>query len=603
MVVQGAETAENLLKLCIGLVFQFFTKGGVGGHFPKVFLAQGGAEIEAASSAEHGGVASGKHVGAGRVEILLIAVEVVFGAGGDYIYKVKGHGGAAGGVFAQILAGAYVHAAVYLSRIGAENLSAQSPRQAHGERGFPARRGPQHCQKFCRTVALHNNRKGKNSNCFVEKTKKHYFCFIGKTILNMKKEILKSVIADNQIEIPRHQIVSRDFHFEEFGNYVFVGIRRAGKSYLLYQRIQQLLKEGIGWDEILYVNFEDERLEGMDTKDLNLLLETHIEMYGKRPTLFLDEIQNISGWEKFARRLADAKYRVYITGSNAKMLSSEIQTTLGGRYINVNVYPYGFIEYLSANQIVITPNTLYATESRAILLRYFDDFFHFGGFPEGAALKAKRDYLSSVYQKIYLGDIATRHAITNTFALRVLFKKLAESVMQPISFSRLTNIIASTGVKVGKVTVINYLEYAKDAWLLTPVQNIAGKLVEKETTPKYYFTDNGILNLFLLDAETSLLENLVAITLLRKYGRENSVFYYRKNIEVDFYIPEEETAIQVCYNLSDAETLKRETKALIGLGKVLPCKKLLVITRNEESVLTLNGMVINVVPVWKWLLQ
>ena len=119
-----------------------------------------------------------------------------------------------------------------------------------------------------------------------------------------------------------------------------------------------------------------------------------------------------------------------------------------------------------------------------------------------------------------MGDIATRHAVTNTFALRVLFKKLAESVKQPISFSRLTNIISSTGVKVGKSTVINYLEYAKDAWLVTPVQNIAGKLVEKETTPKYYFTDNGILYLFLLDAETSLQENLVAITLLRKYGRE-----------------------------------------------------------------------------------
>lgn len=418
----------------------------------------------------------------------------------------------------------------------------------------------------------------------------------------MEKELLKSVITDNQAEIPRHQIIPREFHFEDFGNYVFVGIRRAGKSYLLYQRIQQLLADGTGWDEILYVNFEDERLAGMGTEDLNLLLETHMEMYGKRPTLFLDEIQNIPGWEKFARRLADTKYRVYITGSNAKMLSSEIQTTLGGRYINVNVYPYGFMEYLTANQVVVDTNTLYATESRAMILRYFDDYFRFGGFPEGAVLRAKRDYLSSIYQKIYLGDIATRHAVTNTFALRVLFKKLAESVMQPVSFSRLANIIASTGVQVGKATVINYLEYAKDAWLLTPVRNIVGKLVEKETTPKYYFTDNGILNLFLLDAETSLLENLVAITLLRKYGREDAVFYYRKNIEVDFYIPDEETAIQVCYNLSDAATLERETKALINLDKVLPCKKLLVITRNEESVLTLGGKSINVVPVWKWLL-
>lgn len=238
-----------------------------------------------------------------------------------------------------------------------------------------------------------------------------------------------------------------------------------------------------------------------------------------------------------------------------------------------------------------------------MILRYFDDYFHFGGFPEGAELKAKRDYLTSVYQKIYLGDIATRHAVTNTFALRLLFKKLAESVKQPISFSRLTHIISSTGVKVGKSTIINYLEYAKDAWLVTPVQNIAGKLVDKETTPKYYFTDNGILNLFLLDAETSLLENLVAVTLLRKYGREDAVFFWNKNVEVDFYLPDEETAIQVCYSLSDAETFERETKALVSLSKVLPCKELLVITRNEERGVELGGRNITVLPVWKWLLE
>lgn len=419
----------------------------------------------------------------------------------------------------------------------------------------------------------------------------------------MDKEILKAVIADNQAEIPRHEVVPRDFSFEEFGNYVFVGIRRAGKSYLLYQRIQQLLAGGTGWDEILYINFEDERLEGMVKDDLNLLLETHLEMYGKRPTLFLDEIQNIEGWEKFARRMADAKYKVYITGSNAKMLSSEIQTTLGGRYINVDVYPYSFREYLTANRVSIVQTTLYATESRAMVLRYFDEYFHFGGFPEGAKLKAKRDYLTSVYQKIYLGDIATRHAVSNTFALRILFKKLAESIKQPISFTRLANIITTTGVRVSKSTIINYLEYAKDAWLVTPVQNIAGKLVEKETSPKYYFTDNGILSLFLLDAETSLLENLVAIALLRKYGREDAVFFYNKNIEVDFYLPDAETAIQVCYSISDAATLERETKALVALCKVLPCKNLLLITRDEERQLEIGDKKISALPVWKWLLQ
>ena len=165
----------------------------------------------------------------------------------------------------------------------------------------------------------------------------------------MDKQLLKSVMLDNQKEVQRYEVFKRDFHFEDFGNYVLIGIRRAGKSFLIYQRIQQLLTEGVGWDSMLYINFEDERLDGLQVSELNLIIEAHLEMYGKRPILFLDEIQNIEGWEKFARRLADEKYKVYITGSNAKMLSSDIQTTLGGRYITINVYPYSFPEFLEVH--------------------------------------------------------------------------------------------------------------------------------------------------------------------------------------------------------------------------------------------------------------
>lgn len=420
----------------------------------------------------------------------------------------------------------------------------------------------------------------------------------------MERSILKSVIADNQLEVPRYRVIPRKFSFEEFGNYVFVGIRRAGKSFLLYQRMQQLLSQGVGWDEMLYINFEDERLVGICVDDLNLLLEIHLEMYGKRPTLFLDEIQNIVGWEKFARRMADTKHRAYITGSNAKMLSGDVQTTLGGRYITVDVYPYDFQEYLTANSVILTPTSLIATETKAEILRKFNDYFYFGGFPEGATLNAKRDYLTSVYQKIYLGDIATRHSIDNTFALRILFKKVAESVKQPISFNRIANIVSSTGARVGTTTVINYMEYAKNAWLISSIHNIASKLADKESTPKYYFNDNGILNLFLLDGQTSLLENLVAITLLRRYGREEAVFFYNKNIEVDFYLPDSATAIQVCYSLDNSDgTYDREVGALIKLTKILDCSQLMIITYSEERIIEVENKTIEVLPIWKWLLD
>jgi len=419
----------------------------------------------------------------------------------------------------------------------------------------------------------------------------------------MNKEILKQIIADNQLEIPNYKIVKRDFTFDEFRNHVFVGIRRAGKSFLLYQRIQQLLAQGIKWNELLYINFEDERLIGITTSDLNLLLEVHWEMYGKKPILFLDEIQNITGWEKFARRLADTKHRVYITGSNAKMLSGDIQTTLGGRYITVDVYPYNFKEFLTATCTDSTRKALLSTKGKAEILRQFNNYFHFGGFPEGVLLPSKRDYITSVYQKVFLGDIVTRRSIANTFALKILFKKLAESVKQPVSFTRLANIVSSTGAKIGTHTVINYMDYAKEAWLVTPVQNIASKIVDKETNPKYYFTDNGLLTLFLLDGNTALLENLVAITLLRKYGRNDAVYFYHQGIEVDFYVPEIQLSVQVCYSLNDAETLKRETTALLQLSKKIEVKRMLIITMDEESTITENGATIEVVPIWKWLLN
>lgn len=150
--------------------------------------------------------------------------------------------------------------------------------------------------------------------------------------MSVSKDIIKRCLADKKREISEAVIVNRQAEFEDNGNYVIVGVRHAGKSYLLYQRVRELVSQGIGWDEILFVDFEDERLAEFNTDDFDLLLECHLELYGKKPIVFLDEVQNVPYWEKFVRRLADAKYRVYVTGSNAKMLSKDVATTLGGRF-------------------------------------------------------------------------------------------------------------------------------------------------------------------------------------------------------------------------------------------------------------------------------
>ena len=419
------------------------------------------------------------------------------------------------------------------------------------------------------------------------------------------KQVLLEVILENRKEVQRYEVSPRGILLDGFDRQVLVGVRRAGKSFLLFGHIQKLIKEGHNPEEIVYVNFEDERLAGMTLEDLNSILEVNGSITSNRPILFLDEIQNVDGWEKFARRLADQKYKVFITGSNAKMLSADVASTLGGRYITREVFPLSFSEYLEINNIDSTDRFYDATtEQRSILMKRFEEYYNFGGFPECACMAAKRDYLMSLYQKIFLGDIAARHKIENIFALRILFKKLAESIKQPLSFTRATNIIASTGAKVGKSTVINYIEYAKNAWLLFAIPNIADNLTDRVSNPKYYFIDNGIISLLALDVRTTLLENLVALALLRKYGSRDAVYHYNHEIEVDFYIPEEELAVQVCYSL-DRNAYDREITGLLKMEERLPVKRRIVVTFDEEREIELEGKIINVIParqLERWLL-
>lgn len=414
---------------------------------------------------------------------------------------------------------------------------------------------------------------------------------------------IREVLTGNQEEINSIQVSPRDYTFDPKASYVLVGARRSGKSYILYHNIQQLLANGVDWDEMLYINFEDERLVGMETSDLNSIIEVHYSMSDKKPILFLDEIQIVPHWEKFVRRLADEKYRLFVTGSNAKMLSSEIATTLGGRLIVKDIFPYSFAEYITANGLVKNQLDLFSTRQRAKVIQLFNGYYRMGGFPESVAHEAKRDYLTSVYQKIYLGDIAARNNIENRFVLRLMFKKIAESICQPMSFNRLTNILKASGCKISVNTVINYIDYSVDAFLLFPIKNIADNLVGRETNPKYYFVDNGILNLLTYNNDTLLLENLVAVTLLRRYGIDQNVFFYNHNIEIDFFVPEEGLAIQVSYDISKlTETFDRETKAFVNLSKFLDVRKCLIITYSNEDHIVIEGIKIDIVPYWKWAL-
>ena len=416
--------------------------------------------------------------------------------------------------------------------------------------------------------------------------------------MSISKDVIKQCLISKQREVDEAVIVNRSVDFEENGNYVIVGVRHAGKSYLLYQRVRQLQAAGMGWDEILFVDFEDERLAEFQTEDFNSLLEAHLELYGKKPVVFLDEIQNISHWEKFVRRLADAKYRVYVTGSNAQWLSKEVATTLGGRFFIYDTYPYSFKEYLAAQQVELKEHWEYDTYQRSEVKRHLKEYFYFGGLPEILSFKNKRAMLSSLYQKIYLGDICGRNNIKNDRVLNILIKKMAESVKQPLSFNRLKNIIVATGMPISVPTTIDYADYVAESCLILPMENEVGKLTERETQKKYYFIDNGLLNLFLMSPETSLLENMVAVELCRRFGKEN-VFYLNAEREIDFIVPDERLAIQVSYSVREDATYSREVSPLVKYAKAHQDWRCLLITYDEEGVE--EG--IPVVPVWKWLTE
>lgn len=418
----------------------------------------------------------------------------------------------------------------------------------------------------------------------------------------MNHDLLKTIIYDQHELIKNFNIVNREYDFDTNANYVVVGLRRAGKSTLLYKIAQDLIASGVDWNQIIYINFEDERLAEFSLEDFNDILMVQTEISDKQGWFFLDEIQNIDGWEKFARRMADSKEHVFITGSNAKMLSEEIENRLGGRYLTKYVTPYNFREFLTAKNIDFSDKSLFGTKSRGKIKRELETYFYFGGFPENIEYKDKREYVSSIYQKILLGDIVSRNGIRNSNGLRLLMKKIAESVKDEVSYSKLYNTLKTIGVSISKDVVIDYIGYAQQSYLIFAIRNYFSKFVDKETTPKYYFNDNGLLNLFLNKSETRLLENLVAITLWKKY--RNNVYYLKsQNIDADFYVEEVGVVIQVAYSINNISD-DRELKALVQVAKEMKdAKRFIIITYDEETEISIDGVTIEIIPVWKWMIE
>jgi predicted AAA+ superfamily ATPase len=280
----------------------------------------------------------------------------------------------------------------------------------------------------------------------------------------MNHDVLKEVILDQLEIIKTAEIIDRNYFFEKNVNYILVGLRRAGKSTLLYKIAKELVANGCDWSQIIYINFEDDRLLGFSVSDFNDIIETAHELTDEKEIYyFFDEIQLVDGWEHFARRMADQKKRVYITGSNAKMLSSEMAKTLGGRYLPKMIMPFSFTEALDYKNISHDDNAMHTTSKVAKVRKACQEYIATGGLPEVQLLTNKREYIKTVYEKVLLGDIIEREEVKNKLALRLMVKKIAETVMSEISFNTLAGNVKATGNKTSTDSMIEYSSYAENA--------------------------------------------------------------------------------------------------------------------------------------------
>ena len=389
-----------------------------------------------------------------------------------------------------------------------------------------------------------------------------------------------------------------------------VGVRRCGKTSILYDRINTL-SQTMDKTKILFLNFEDERLD-LQVDELDLVLQSYRELYPEHRLeecyFFFDEIQNIDGWEKFIRRVYDTVSKhIFITGSNSKLLSTDIATSLRGRTLSYEVFPLSFAEYLAFKDIAVD---VYSSKSLAFVKHAQETFLRDGAFPE--TLFLEKQYIIPTLQEYFnvmlYKDLAERYNITNIVALKFFLKRVIASSTKQISINKIYNELKSSGIKIGKNTLYDFLDYVQNIYLSLTLHRYDPSLANKELgEKKVYSIDIGLNNAtefkFSDDIGKSL-ENAVFLEIRR--GKRD-VFYYRDaKSECDFVIKENNKiaqAIQVAYDISNADTKKRELKGLISACKKFHLDRGVIVTYDSEDEFMEEGIMIEVIPFYKWVLS
>jgi len=396
---------------------------------------------------------------------------------------------------------------------------------------------------------------------------------------------------------------------------VCIGVRRSGKSTFMFQLMKKLQDTGVARQNILYLNFFDDRLHSLQHDNLGVILEAYFSLYPEKKNAekvycFFDEIQVVPGWEPFVDRLMSMeKCEVYITGSSAQMLSREIATQMRGRALSWEMFPFSFREFLDYKGI--ESDGPLSTKKRLTVQKAFEEYWETGGFPEVAGLnrmlriKTHQEYFNAMLFR----DLVERHDISHPKAVTDLAHWLVDNTGSLYSINNLTGYLKSLGHKAPKPAVSDYLEWFEDAYVLFTVRIFDASLARANTNPKkIYCVDHALVTSIssgILVNSGHLLENLV-FTALRRVTPD--IFYYKTKAgrEVDFIAGRQGPSrrlVQVCESMADQQTRKRETTALAEAMTELKLSHGIIVTRNEEEQIQVDSGKIDVVPAWRFLLN
>ena len=422
------------------------------------------------------------------------------------------------------------------------------------------------------------------------------------------EKIILQVLAEQQEEIkgykPQKWVARKEealFEFETKMAQVVIGVRRSGKSTLCHK---VLMERGIRYG---YVNLDDDRLADMKTEDLNTVLSCVYQLYGTDiPYLVLDEIQDVDGWYLFVNRLLRTDLHIFVTGSNAKLLSGELATHLTGRYNEIHLFPFSFSEYCQYHHIDTQGIT---TKAEAERKRAFMDYIHDGGFPEMQGLRNKRAYVQSLIEAILRKDIQKRFKIRNIEALRKLAHHLINNACQEINYDEMSELLG-----IADKTAKKYIDYLGQAFLIQLLTRHSFKSKERVRNQKVYIVDAGLQgNRDNVLAQENLgwrLENVVYIELLRRSAQNFLDIYYHKPTprakEIDFVVCDQRKTvelIQVAYEIDSVKAYDRETSSLIKASAALSCNRLTLIAFTQTRDVEIEGKTIHIISVLEWLLN